>query len=107
MVISGKRVATFKEANYATLVKKYVDKAWEPASTNESWDVFWRELTYWDGEVVGLSRVDGEHEIQSDTHGEYIELRQEHNSIFASGEYLTRFRPFNESSTETKDWMEE
>jgi len=106
MVISGHRAESFEEANFATLSRKRVAGEWESASTNESWEVFWCELTAYHGETVELRDFEGQHEIRSDGRGEYIEVKQEHNSVFAGGEYLTRFRPYVEDRTEEKPWME-
>lgn len=106
MVISGRSVDNFGDANYATLREKKASGQWKSASTNESWEVFWCEITDYDGKTVELAKFDGRHEIQEDDRGEYIQIRQEHHSIFARGEYETRFRPYVEDSTEEKPWMD-
>lgn len=105
MVISGRSKRSFEDANYATLRTKRVNGEWKSASTNESWDVFWSEVTAYDGDTVELAKLPGSHEIRSDGKGEYIQVSQEHNSLFTSGRYETRLRPYLERSTETKPWM--
>jgi hypothetical protein len=106
MAISGKSATTFGQANYATLRSKKAGGEWKSASTNEEWELFWCEVTDYDGETVALAKTEGRHEIQEDSRGEYIQITQEHNSIFASGEYETRLRPYIEDRTETKPWMD-
>lgn len=106
MTIRGKNVDEFGDANFATLRTKRVDGQWEPASTNASWEVFWCEVTDYDGDTVKLAKFEERHEIQEDGRGEYVQIRQSNNGLFATGAYETRFRPFvEESRTETKPWM--
>ena len=109
MVISGKGTERFDDANYAVLRKKWVEGSWKSASTNENWDLFWCEITAFDPDegTVELAKTDEPHDIEEDELGEYIEIGQEHHSVFTdSDQYLTRFRPYIENSTEKKPWME-
>lgn len=105
MTISGHSVETFEEANYATLSRYLADGEWNPASTNQTWEVFWTELSDYDGEEVELADLDGTYEIREDERGEYVQLRQEHGGLFGHGEVPTRLRPFmEESRTDRKPW---
>lgn len=108
MVISGRSTARFIDANYAVLRKKRVNGQWKPASTNESWDLFWCEITelHPERDAVELAKTEGEHAIQEDADGEFIQITQEHRSLFASGKYETRLRPYIEDGTEVKPWMD-
>lgn len=108
MVISGHETELFAVANMAVLRKKQVDGSWKSASTNENWELFWCELTGLNPEedTVELAKTEEPHDIQEDGRGEYIEIRQEHRSVFTSrDQYLTRFRPFRDDSTGDPPWM--
>lgn len=108
MVISGTRVETFEEANFATLSVFKAEGEWRAASTNHSWECMWSEVVAYDGETVVLADLDGTLPIQEDERGEFVEVSQEHRSLLAGGDstYPTRFRPYHEKSrTETKEWQ--
>lgn len=107
MVISGRSVETFEEANYATLSRFKAEGEWKLASTNHKWETFWTELSGWDGETVELVGLDGEFEIREDDRGEFVLLEQEHRGLFMDGTYETRLRPYEEEGTERKPWNPE
>lgn len=107
MVISGHETELFAVANMAVLRKKRVDGTWKSASTNEKWELFWCELTGLNPEAgtVELAKTDEPHQIQEDDRGEYIEITQEHRSVFTGqDQYRTRFRPFWDDSTGDPPW---
>ena len=108
MVISGRSVETFEEANYAVLRRFHADGEWRSASTNQEWETFWTELRGWDRETVELVGVEEALRIREDDRGEFVELEQEHRGLLMSGTYYTRLRPYmEESRTERKPWNPE
>ena len=107
MVISGRSVPTFEEANYATLSRYLHSGEWKIASTNQTWEVFWSELTGYDGETVEVAKLDGSYQIEEDDRGEFVVVEQENGGLFGVGEVETRLRPYRENRTERKPWNAE
>jgi len=119
MVISGRAKDSFDEANIIHLREKYdPDKKpkgclgtkgmWTSASVNEDWEHFWLEIQEVRDDVIVVDEL-GELEIQEDDRGEYVEAEQQHNGLFARGNYMTRFRPFLETGRfpQDKEWLDE
>jgi len=107
MVIAGTTVPTFEEANYATLSRYFDDVGggkWKPASTNQTWVLFWSELDSYDGETVEFTDRDETLQIQEDDRGEFVVLEQDRRGVLGRGTYRTRFRPYRERNTERKPW---
>lgn len=108
MVVSGKGVDTFQEANIADLRDKKVDGEWAGrVSLNNDWEHFHSTMEDLEEDRVKLRNI-GWNEIKEDEVGEYVLVEQEEQGMFTEDKlYKTKMRPFRDEKTGLKPWMKE